>query len=208
MPPQIYVTASGIFPLKISERFNIRPSTLSEYQAEFIVLKGSAIPSGFSINSAISTQVGTVYVFPGAQLSKSNNEMFDTITVTAYGDAAGTNSRTISSSSITEVSKSFSVIINEGQPNAQTFNWTIYESWRTDTSTAIRAVLSSSTLLPSVSTPPNPRFRKRRIIGAVAPGGQTTLSISWTLDDLDISRTNFGMVDEVSLTKGYLPNIS
>lgn len=199
---------SGIFPLKVSERFNIRPSTLSEYQAEYIIPKGSSIPGFLAINSAISTQVGTVYVFPGAQLSRSNNEMFDTVTVTAYGDAAGLNSRTIFGSSITEVSKSFSETINEGTPDAKTFNWTIYESWRTDTATAIRAVLSSSTALPSVTTPRTPTFRKRRIIGTVAPGGQTTLGVTWNLEDLDISRTNFGMVDEVSLTKGYLPSVS
>lgn len=197
----------NVFPLKISERINIRPSTLSEYQAEYLIPKNSSVPVQFAINSPLSTSAGTVYVFPGPQISRSNNDMWDTLTVTAYGDSTGINSRTIYGSSITEVSKSFSTIINEGQDNEKTFNWTIYESWRTDTATAIRAVLSSSTALPSVSRPPDPRLRKRRIIGEVAPGGQTSLGVTWALDDIDISRTNFGMVDEVSLTKGYLPNM-
>lgn len=200
-------TTPNVFPLKLSESISTRPSTLVEYQATYAIQKNSEVPAQFQTNQGIIVNGTTVYIFPGPQISRSNEVMWDTLTLTAYGDAPGSSSRTIYGSSITEVSKSFSVTSGEGE-DEQTYNWTIYESWRTDTATAIRAISSASTLLPIVSSPPTPTFRRRRTIGTVAPGGQQILNISWALSDLDISRTNFGKIDEVSLTKGYLPTVS
>jgi hypothetical protein len=205
MPTQIY-SAPGTFPLNIRESLSTRFSGLLEYSATYLIEKGSST-FGFSVGESIATSAGTVKIFPAPRVTRSNDNAFDEVEITAYGQGISLNSRVVIGSEVLELSLSINDTDKGEDPPVQ-YNWTIYERWLCSTITKHSVIdsNSSSHIPPSGSL--NKNMERRWVVGTPINGGQSSLSINWNDGIRDIQRTNYGAYDEVAVMKGYIPQVS
>jgi hypothetical protein len=205
MPTQIYA-ASGTFPLKIRESLSTRFSGLLEYSATYLIEKGAS-SLGFSVGQSIVTSSGTVKIFPAPRVSRSNENAFDEVEVTAYGQGISLNSRVVMGTEVLELSLSKNETDNSQDPPIQ-YNWTIYERWRCETATKHSVNDNSSSNYSTPSGTLDKDMERRWVVGTPINGGQSSLSIDWNDGIRDIQRTNYGAYDEVAVMKGYIPQVS
>lgn len=202
MPTQIYA-ASSIFPLKIRESLSTRFSGLLEYSATYLIDKGAS-SIGFSVGQAIATSAGTVKIFPAPRVTRSNDNAFDEVEVTAYGQGISINSRIVRGTEFLELSKTYT---QQTTNPDQTWSWTVYESWRCQTATLHSVMLNSSTSYSQPSGPLEKTMVRRWEVGSRPSVGTIDLQINWAENIRDISRTNYGDYDEVAVMKGYTPQV-
>lgn len=205
MPTQIYA-ASGTFPLKIRESLSTRFSGLLEYSATYLIEKGAS-SLGFSVGQAIVTSAGTVKIFPAPRVTRSNDNAFDEVEVTAYGQGISLNSRVVMGTEVLELSKTFTYIDSTPTPPVN-YNWTVYESWRCETTTKYSVIDNTSTNYSAPSTSLEKNLVRRWIVGERHTSGPYSLTITWATGIRDIQRTNYGAYDEVAVMKGYIPEVS
>lgn len=189
-------SAAGTFPLKISESIFTRPSGLIEYSAKFLIKKGST-PSGFANGTELSTSSGSVFIYPNPRFIRSNENPFDEMEITAYGQSSINN--VIVGTEILEFSKTFTQTVGN-----ESNSLTVYESWRCTTATRYQVILNSQSNFTEPSTALDKTMVRRWMIGVGTPQG---LSINWTTGIRNISRSNYGTIDEVAVMKGYIPEI-
>jgi hypothetical protein len=181
---------------------------------------------------------GTILFQPGQQdaalsLAEQNGEAFPDpqtrttdiglmeMTFDAYRDT-GKGSQ-VRGSLLVKVSKTFSTIeevtIEIGGVEVtglKVGSFSVVESWVVDTITFFRVVSASagSSQIPTPSATLTRSFKRRDIIGQVGPavpGGadqSTTLNISWTQVLADVTRRNFGELDEVDVTLTLEPTVN
>ena len=202
MPTQIYA-ASGTFPLKIRESLSTRFSGLLEYSATYLIEKGAS-SLGFSVGQAIVTSAGTVKIFPAPRVTRSNDNAFDEVEVTAYGQGISLNSRIVQGTEFLELSASFT---QEDTSPPRTWSWSVNEVWLCHTSTLYSVISNTDTDYPSPSDSLAKTLIRRLVLGSLPYGGATTLQINWTDAIRNVSRTNYGWYDEVAVTKGYVPQV-
>jgi hypothetical protein len=202
MPTQIYA-ASGTFPLKIRESLSTRFSGLLEYSATYLIEKGAS-SLGFSVGQSILTSSGTVKIFPAPRVTRSNDSAFDEVEVTAYGQGVSLNSRIVRGTEFLELSKTYT---QQTTNPDQTWNWTVYESWRCQTATLHSVILNSSTSFSQPSGSLEKTMVRRWEVGSRPSVGTIELQINWAENIRDISRTNYGDYDEVAVMKGYTPQV-
>ena len=198
-------SAAGTFPLKIREAISTRFSGLIEYSATYLIEKG-ATPSGFAVGNTLSTASGPVSIFPGVRYSRSNDSPFDEMEVTAYGQSSSSG-RQIYGTEVLELSGSFQYI-NATVTPAVTYNWTVYETWRCSTVTKHSALANTSTNYAAPSGTLEKAMLTRKVVGESPNVSSFALNIVWNEAIRYISRTNFGAWDEVSVMKGYVPEVS
>lgn len=203
MPTQIYA-ASGTFPLKIRESLCTRFSGLLEYSATYLIEKGSST-FGFSVGQSLGTSSGTVKIFPAPRVTRSNDNAFDEVEVTAYGTGFILNTRVVFGTEVLELSKSYTGVDLTQDPPVN-YNWTVNETWRCETATKYSVLDNGSTNYSSPSNTLEKTFVRRWIIGTPLSGGPQQLSITWNAGIRDIQRTNYGSYDEVAVMKGYIPS--
>lgn len=203
MPTQIYA-ASGTFPLKIRESLSTRFSGLVEYSATYLIEKGAS-SLGFSVGQDIVTSSGTVKIFPAPRVTRSNDNAFDEMEVTAYGQVISPfNSRSVQGTELLELSASFT---QEDTSPPRTWNWSVNEVWLCHTSTLHSVILNTDTGYPSPSGSLVKTLIRRLVLGSMPPGGANTLLINWDEAIRNVSRTNYGSYDEVAVTKGYVSQV-
>ena len=204
---QVY-SAAGTFPLKIRESISTRFSGLIEYSATFLVEKGST-PSGFAVGTTIATSSGPVSIFPGVRYSRSNDNPFDEMEVTAYGQSLSSGGRQVYGIEVLELSKTFQ-FINATQPIPGNPTWTVYEIWRCQTVVKHSVLANTSTNYSDPSGFLDRTMLKRKVVGESPNVSMSSfeLNIVWNEAIRDISRTNFGAWDEVAVMKGYVPEVS
>ena len=205
MPTQIYA-ASGAFPIKIRESLSTRFSGLLEYSATYLIEKGAS-SLGFSVGQSIVTSAGTVKIFPAPRVTRSNDNAFDEVEVTAYGQGISLNSRVVMGTEVLELSLSKNETDNSQSPPVQ-YSWTIYERWRCETATRHSVIDNSSSNYSAPSGTLSKTMERRWVVGTPINGGQSSLSINWNDGIRDIQRTNYGAYDEVAVMKGYIPEVS
>lgn len=205
MPTQIYA-ASGTFPLKIRESLSTRFSGLLEYSATYLIEKGSST-FGFSVGQAIVTSAGTVKIFPAPRVTRSNDNAFDEVEVTAYGTGFSLSTRVVFGTEVLELSQSYTGVDRTQDPPVN-YNWTVNEAWRCETATKYSVLDNGSTNYSSPSDTLEKTLVRRWIIGTPISGGPQQLSITWNTGIRDIQRTNYGAYDEVAVMKGYIPEVS
>lgn len=202
MPTQIY-TAGNAFPLKIRESLSTRFSGLLEYSATYLIEKGGS-SSGFSVGQAIVTSSGTVKIFPAPRVTRSNDNAFDEVEVTAYGQGISLNSRIVRGTEFLELSASFT---QEDTNPPRTWSWSVNEVWLCHTSTLHSVISNTDTAYPSPSGSLVKTLVRSFVLGSMPPGGADTLLINWDEAIRNVSRTNYGSYDEVAVTKGYVPQV-
>lgn len=205
MPTQIYA-ASGTFPLKIRESLSTRFSGLLEYSATYLIEKGSST-FGFSVGQAIVTSAGTVKIFPAPRVTRSNDNAFDEVEVTAYGTGFSLSTRVVFGTEVLELSQSYTGVDRTQDPPVN-YNWTVNEAWRCETATKYSVLDNGSTNYSSPGNTLEKNLVRRWIIGTPISGGPQQLSITWNTGIRDIQRTNYGAYDEVAVMKGYIPEVS
>lgn len=205
MSTQIYA-ASGTFPLKIRESLSTRFSGLLEYSATYLIEKGAS-SLGFSVGQTIVTSSGTVKIFPAPRVTRANENAFDEVEVTAYGQGISLNSRVVMGTEVLELSLTKNETDNSEDPPVQ-YNWTIYERWRCETATRHSVIDNSSSNYSAPSASLSKTMERRWVVGTIITGGQSSLSIVWNDGIRDIQRTNYGAYDEVAAMKGYIPEVS
>lgn len=205
MPTQIY-SATGTFPLKIRESLSTRFSGLLEYSATYLIEKGAS-SLGFSVGQSIVTSSGVVKIFPAPRATRSNDNAFDEVEVTAYGQGISLNSRVVMGTEVLELSLSKNETDNSQSPPVQ-YNWTIYERWQCETATKHSVIDNSSSNYSTPSGTLSKTMERRWVVGTPINGGQSSLSINWNDGIRDIQRTNYGAYDEVAVMKGYIPEVS
>ena len=202
MPTQIYA-ASGTFPLKIRESLSTRFSGLLEYSATYLIEKGSST-FGFSVGQSLVTSSGTVKIFPAPRVTRSNDNAFDEVEVTAYGTGFSLSTRVVFGTEVLELSKSYTGVDLTQTPPVN-YNWTVNETWRCETATKYSVLDNGSTNYSSPSNSLEKTLVRRWIIGTPISGGPQQISITWNAGIRDIQRTNYGAYDEVAVMKGYIP---
>lgn len=205
MPTQIYA-ASGTFPLKIRESLSTRFSGLLEYSATYLIEKGAS-SLGFSVGQSIETSAGVVKIFPAPRVTRSNDNAFDEVEVTAYGQGISLNSRVVMGTEVLELSQTYSYIDTTQDP-VRNYNWTVYETWRCETATKHSVIDNTSTNYSAPFTSLEKDIVRRWIVGERHTSGPYSLTISWNTGIRDIQRTNYGAYDEVAVMKGYVPEVS
>lgn len=205
MPTQIYA-ASGTFPLKIRESISPRFSGLLEYSATYLIEKGSST-FGFSVGQAIATSSGTVKIFPAPRVTRSNDNAFDEVEVTAYGTGFSLSTRVVFGTEVLELSQSYTGVDRTQDPPVN-YSWTVNEAWRCETATKYSVLDNGSTNYSSPGNTLEKTLIRRWIIGTPISGGPQQLSITWNTGIRDIQRTNYGAYDEVAVMKGYIPEVS
>ena len=205
MPTQIY-SASGTFPLKIRESLSTRFSGLLEYSATYLIEKGADL-LGFSVGQSIVTSAGTVKIFPAPRVTRSNDNAFDEVEVTAYGTGFSLSTRVVFGTEVLELSKSYTGVDLTQDPPVN-YNWTVNEAWRCETATKYSVLDNGSNNYSSPSNNLEKTLVRRWITGNFQPGGPSELSITWNDGIRDIQRTNYGAYDEVAVMKGYIPEVS
>jgi len=205
MPTQIYA-ASGTFPLKIRESLSTRFSGLLEYSATYLIEKGAS-SLGFSVGQSLVTSSGTVKIFPAPRVTRSNDNPFDEVEVTAYGTGFSLSTRVVFGTEVLELSKSYTGVDLTQDPPVN-YNWTVNETWRCETATKYSVLDNGSTNYSSPSNTLEKTLVRRWIIGTPINGGPQQLSITWNAGIRDIQRTNYGAYDEVAVMKGYIPEVS
>jgi hypothetical protein len=199
-------TAGNVFPLKIRESLSTRFSGLLEYSATFLIEKGAS-SLGFSVGQSIVTSSGTVKIFPAPRVTRSNDNPFDEVEVTAYGQGISLNSRVVIGTEVLELSQTFKYTDTSPDPDVE-YNWTVYESWRCETATKHSVIDNTSSNYSSPLGSLDRDLVRRWIVGDAQPDGPSQLSITWTDGIRDIQRTNYGAHDEVAVMKGYIPEVS
>lgn len=199
-------SATGTFPLKIRESISTRFSGLIEYSATFLVEKGDT-PAGFAVGTTIATSSGTVSIFPGVRYSRSNDNPFDEMELTAYGHNFFGSNRVVYGTEVLELAQTFQNIDTTQSPPVTT-TWTVYETWRCETVTKHSVIRNDSSNYSDPSGSLEREMIRQWVVGEVANGGSDTLSIVWNTERRDIQRTNFGAWDEVAVMKGYVPEVS
>jgi hypothetical protein len=199
-------SATGTFPLKIRESISTRFSGLIEYSATHLIQKGST-PPGFAVGATIPTSSGSVSIFPGVRITRSNDNAFDELEVTAYGHNFLNNNRVVYGTEVLELSQTFQTLDQTQDPPIAT-SWTVYETWQCETLTKHSVLSNTSANYSDPSGFLNRKMLRRRVVGEVANGGRDTLRIVWNTERRDIQRTNFGAWDEVAVMKGYMPEVS
>lgn len=133
-----------------------------------------------------TTDMGLVEVtFDAYQTNGSPTTMRGTLLVTL--------SKTFEGSYTTEISG-----VTVGLPTT----WTVVETWLVDTFTTfttVKATATSSSIkasFPSLSQ----SLKRRTRVGRVGNGGSTTLDLTWETSLTDLTRRNFGDIDEVDIT--------
>lgn len=202
MPTQIYA-ASGTFPLKIRESLSTRFSGLLEYSATYLIEKGGS-SLGFSVGQSIVTSAASVKIFPAPRVTRSNDSAFDELEVTAYGQDTSLNSRIVQGTEFLELSASFT---QEDTSPPRTWSWSVNEVWLCHTSTLHSVISNTNTDYPSPSGSLVKTLIRSLVLGSMPPGGFTALLINWTEAIRNVSRTNYGLYDEVAVTKGYVPQV-
>lgn len=88
--------------------------------------------------------------------------------------------------------------------------WTVIESWVVDTFTIFKAAPASANSFSIESGLPflNRKRTQNRTIGRIGSGGRTELSITWLTEISNISRRNFGDIDETDITYSQTPTIT
>lgn len=205
MPTQIYA-ASGTFPLKIRESLSTRFSGLLEYSATYLTEKGSST-FGFSAGQSIATSSGTVKIFPAPRVTRSNDNAFDEVEVTAYGTGFSLSTRVVFGTEVLELSQSYNGVDLTQDPPVN-YNWTVNEAWRCETATKYSVLDNGSTNYSSPGNTLEKTLVRRWIIGTPISGGPQQLSITWNTGIRDIQRTNYGAYDEVAVMKGYIPEVT
>jgi hypothetical protein len=201
------IYTAAYFPLRIRETLATRFSGLIEYSATFLIDKGTSLFGQLSVGSTIATTSGLVTIFPAPTITRNNDQPFDELNVTAYGQGFSLNNRTIMGTEVLELSKTFRAVDQTQNPPVE-LNWTVYETWRCETATRHSVLANTSTNYTSPTAFLDRKFLRRWIIGTVASGGRNELNINWQSDIRDISRTNYGAWDEVAVMKGYVPVVS
>lgn len=204
MPTTIY-TAGNAFPLKIRESLSTRFSGLLEYSATYLIEKGAS-SLGFSVGQSIATSSGTVKIFPAPRVTRSNDNPFDEVEVTAYGKGLSINNRVVMGTEVLELSVSKSYTDNSQTTPVQ-YNWTIYELWRCETATMHSVIDNSSSNYIAPSGTLSKNMERRWGVGQIPSHASAGLEIVWTQAIRDISRTNYGAFDEVAVMSGYIPQI-
>ena len=205
MPTQIYA-APGTFPLKIRESLSTRFSDLLEYSATYLIEKGSNT-FGFSAGQSIVTSSGVVKIFPAPRVTRSNDNAFDEVEVTAYGKGISLASQIIFGTEVLELSQSYTGV-DAAQDPPVNYNWTVNEAWRCETATKYSVLDNGSTNYSAPGNTLEKTLVRRWIIGTPISGGPQQLSITWNTGIRDIQRTNYGAYDEVAVMKGYIPEVS
>ena len=227
-----YIAAAtrGLFPLT-GKTFQSFPSGLIRCDQEFVCRRENAAKSKQSLLSGFlfpqkPRSVGAVtddgfirfeefetgppfYIFPDAKESY-DVPGFCKFSVSGYSyqiaSGDGYNSVTLQSQ-IVNISKQFEEEVIAGEEEEPTeYVWTVSERWRVDSATYLGCVER----LQSVSGPfkaaaLDRRLINRQVIGEPAPGGQREISISWEIQQVSVTRNNFGLRDEFSSTETLVP---
>lgn len=170
---------------------------------------GNVMPDGdqspaIDLENPDGTNYGpSLKIFPDVQESRREDGFTD-YKVSAYGqaNADGTTSRGLS---LEKYSKSFS--IDQG-PDDPPIQYTITEFWEIETVSIRKTISATETMEDFPSAPANlfKRLRNRIISGSPPQGQPSTLTLNWTVVILNAIRTNFGHIDELTLTFGYDAN--
>lgn len=138
-------------------------------------------------------------LFPDPQIRSTDLGLME-LTFDAFS-TAGKNNNFIHGTEILNFSKTFSS--NSGQ------QWTVTESWLADTYTTFRVVLAKPTLhvVPPMNFAIRKSLRSRNIIGQPLDD-RRSIDIVWTTGIKNISRRNYGPLDEIDVVYGleaFLP---
>jgi hypothetical protein len=142
-------------------------------------------------------------VFPDPQIRTTDTGLRE-LTFDAYTNANTTTTTT--GAEVLNLSKSF-----EGtDANGVYYSWTVTEIWLSDSVTERRvlvASLSSATLSPP-SVTLSRRLLRRIVTGRRAPNGANSLTVTWATLVSNVTRRNFGELDEVDIVTSLSATIA
>lgn len=146
-------------------------------------------------------------VFPDVSTRTMDTGLVE-VSFDAY-QAAGSPT-TLRGSLVVTLSKSFEGTYTNSAGAVAATTWTVVETWLVDTVTTFTTVDSKATSgTVSVSSPALSRsLKKRNILGRVGSGGAGSLTIAWTPDLTDVTRRNFGDIDEADVTYSLTATIA
>lgn len=147
----------------------------------------------------LAEEKGTL--FPEPQIRTTDMGLLE-MSFDAYA-ATGTSSQ-VRGILLVKVSKTFTGTITSqgGITSIRPTSWTVNESWFVDTITIFQ-VIAATINSGAITTPPlilSKTLKRRDILGAVGDGGATSLNLNWTTIIADVSRRNFGDLDEADVT--------
>jgi hypothetical protein len=199
MPAILY----GTFPLLLPGKTeSISKNGLKKISGTIAFLEGQ-------IQAARAIADGFGSVFPEPTIRHSENKILE-MSFDAYSNT--NKSSSVISANIITLSKSFtdSVITTvSGVTDKVDYNWTINETWLTDSITFFSVGLSNSSVNNGVISGGNlSSIRVSKIIqGKKKPGGTSNLTINWVNQVTSIARRNFGAFDEVDTTTSLIGDI-
>lgn len=149
-------------------------------------------------------------IFPDPQIRTTDMGLLE-MSFDAYTDT-GTTSQ-VRGSLLVKVSKTFTGTITSdsgGIISISPTSWTINESWFVDTITILQVIpaTASSGAITTPSVTLSKVLKRRDIFGAVGNGGATSLNLTWTTVIDDVSRRNFGDMDEADVTYALEPTVN
>jgi hypothetical protein len=141
-------------------------------------------------------------IFPAPQIRTTDMGLLE-MSFDAY-DNTGTPSQ-VKGSLLVKVTKTFTGTITSqdgGIISIRPTSWTINESWFVDTLTILQ-VIAATANSGAIATPSltlSNSLKRRDIFGAVGNDGAASLNLTWTTVIADVSRRNFGDLDEADVT--------
>lgn len=175
-------------------------------------------PGQESSAEALAEDYGSI--FPAPQIRTTDMGLLE-MSFEAYDDM-GTPSQ-VKGSLLVKVSKTFSGYVTAtteigGSPVTYTKlgSFTVVETWIVDSLTFFRVLSASAgaSQIPSPTVTLTKSLKRRDVIGQVGsliPGGSpqsTTLNITWAQVMADVTRRNFGTLDEVDVTFTLEPTVN
>jgi hypothetical protein len=156
---------------------------------------------------ALAEESGSV--FPDPQIRTTDMGLLE-MSFDAYTDTGAASG--VFGTEVLNLSKSFSVSIEQESLPTRDFNWTITETWFADSFTE-RKVLSAS--LVSVNLMVSQNSLSKRMLKRVITGNKpseistvSSLSITWTSQVSSVTRRNFGIFDEVDIVSSLSATIA
>jgi hypothetical protein len=205
-PPFKVITLNG------SER-QAFPSGLIRYDRTYLVEKKNTqaarelFQAGNLLFVSIDPEAGAgiPFIFPDP---KEVNDVpgFIKFVVTAYSNSRDVEFRETFNQQQVNLSKGFSASIVEvpGEPPVNYF-WSVLEKYLVDSVTTSGVAPSGGESFAGTGRILNFKLIRRIVSGAVAPGGKTSLTISWSKESVSIVRRNFGRWTEYDHTQTLIP---
>jgi hypothetical protein len=188
------------------------PSGLIRYDRTYLVEKKNtqAARGLFQVGNLLYVSIdpeagaGTPFIFPDPR-EVNDVPGFTKFVVTAYSKGNDSEFRETFNQQQVNLSKGFSATeVNSDGPPVN-YSWSVLEKWLVDSVTTSGVELSGGGSVAGTKRILNFRLIRRIVSGAVAPGGQTSLTIEWSKESVSIVRRNFGRWTEYDHTETLIP---